>query len=171
MPLIYNEAFSYATGAGTTNIEMPLMDYSRFDWLRLEIKFTTMNTDAGDTMDVRLQMTSDRVQWHTRMRSPQFLGSGDPDVAGPEYWVMVVRQTATLSADEESYEPSGSESATEIVANRVLNGPFPGKYRDTTELKWRPNVRIQAVVADAGGADTSFIGTYWLWGGGNVNRY
>lgn len=170
MPLIHYSTFEFGPDAVTDNLELNLMDLSRFDSLQFEVKFTTMDTDAGDTLNIRLQSTSDRVQWHTRIRFPEFTGSGDPDAAGPEYYRLTVRQLGELSADEEAYEPSGSESATDVPAGQVRNGPFPGKYRDATEKKWKPNWRIRSVLVDAD-SNASFIGEFRIWGVGNTTRY
>ena len=164
MPLIHRSTFSFGPDGETVNDECNSIDFSLFESLLWEVVFTTMNTDAGDTLNIRLQSTSDRVQWHTRARMIEFLGTGDPDATGPEYYRMTVRQLGETSADEEGYEPSGSESATDVSAGMVRNGPFPGKYR-SVEFGLQPNWRIRSVLVDAN-SNASFIGEFRIWGVG-----
>lgn len=170
MPLIQEITFSYGPGSATDVHELDAFDLSRYDVIRFEIVLTTADTDAGDTLDVRLQSTSDRIKWHTRARSTQKLGTLSPSATAPEYENLIVRQTGQLSATEEVYEPSGSAGAVEIAAGQVLNGPFPSKYRDTTERKWKPNWRIHYTFVDSDN-DGAMAGVYRIWGVSNTNLY
>ena len=163
MPRIHRSTFTIGPGAATDLAELNEIDMSSFDCLEMWVKLTTADTDAGDELDVRLQCTTDRVVWHTRARSAAFLGSLSPSSTAPEYQVLRICQTVDLSANEEVYEPDGSASATAVAVGQVVNGPFPGKYRDATLQKLMPNWRVRAALTDAN-SNASFVGTVEVHG-------
>lgn len=165
---IHTSSFTLS-GAGTTYQSLNPVDLSHTKELLVEIKLTTANTDAGDTLEVTLQDCSDAtfavlptgsVGWNSRARSNTFLGTLSPSATTPEYYRMSVQQLVELSAIEESYEPTGSVGATEIAVGSVINGPFPATIRAASGLKEVtriPNWRLRFVTAQTGTA--SFAGT------------
>lgn len=157
------------TGAVTTYQSLNAVDLSHARELLVEIKLTTANTDAGDTLEVTLQDCSDAtfavlptgtVGWNSRAKSTTFLGTLSPSVTTPEYYRMSVQQLVDLAATEESYEPSGSVGATDIAVGSVVNGPFPATIKaalGTKETTRISNWRLRFVTAQTNAA--SFIGT------------
>lgn len=156
--LIHYSTFDTGPGDKVFFHELNPVDLSRAWAIMVEIKLTKADTDALDLFDVRFQETSDRVAWHTRARSIQFTGDLSPTPATPEYYRLVVNQIVDLAATEEAYEPSGSLGASELSAGSVLNGPFPGKYRDKDTKEWKPNARLRFEVSGDADSDADFEG-------------
>ena len=165
---IHSSTFTLS-GAGTTFQSLNAIDLSHARELFVEIKLTTTNTDAGDTLEVTLQDCSDATfavlptgtaGWNSRARSNTFIGTLSASASAPEYYRMSIQQLVDLAATEESYEPTGSTGATEIAVGSVLNGPFPATIRaalGTAGVTRIPNWRLRFVTAQTNAA--SYIGT------------
>ena len=161
--LIMDYAFSLAaSGTATTNVLLPLLDLSHSHSLLMEFEVTSAATAASDTLEVKLQETSNGTNFNTRARSNTVAGNATVSAAAPKIERLTVEQNGPLMSTEERYEPSGSAGASEPTAGTVINGPFPGKYR-TTATGWTPNWRISLVKTDGGGSDAAFAGTVRIW--------
>lgn len=171
---IHTDTFTLGPGASTTFVSLNPVDLSHARELLVEIKVTTADTDAIDTLDVRLQDCSDPVMaqsptgtagWNDRARSQPFTGDMTPTAAAPEYYRLSIQQLVDIAATEEAYEPSGSAGAAAIAVGSVINGPFPGTLRGRLGVKEAtriPNWRIRYQVVDADN-NASFIGTTTVW--------
>ena len=171
---IHRDDFTLGPGSSTSFVSLNPVDLSHARELLVEIKVTTADTDAIDTLDVRLQDCSDitfaqlptgTAGWNDRARAQAFTGDMSPTTAAPEYYRLSVQQLVDIAATEEAYEPSGSAGASALTAGSVLNGPFPGTLRGALGVKEAtriPNWRIRYQVVDADN-DASFIGTTTVW--------
>lgn len=157
--------YTLDTGPGSQTLLVPIdVDLSRGDEILIELELTKAQTDAGDTLDVRLQdctsLTTAEV-WNTRARFAQFIGTVTVSAAAPEVRRLALQAYGTLPDTEEAYEPSGSAGAAEIAAGTVLNGPFPGVRRLSAggrKQSWR--LKIDVVDADS---DGDFEGRITVW--------
>lgn len=158
MSLVFKDSFNLS--AGTTNVEFPQLDLSGRAELHCVLTVSTLDTDAGDTLDVYLQSRTDDGIWNDRVHFTQLLGN----LTGTETLEAVLQQFGTLSDDEEESEPSGSASASRLTAGTVKNGPFPRPMRRGTVTgvagTQMPGAcwRASYVMVDAD-ADGSFVGT------------
>lgn len=150
---IFKYSFNIAASSATTTVNLNPDDLSTAKSLTWEISFSTIDTDAGDTLNVKLQDTNDGTTWNTRARFPQFTGNQSPT----EVWRQHILNSIPITTDDSSQEPTGSAGATELLAGLVLNGPFPGLLRTTAGGRL-PSWRVQFVAVDAD-SDASWIGT------------
>jgi hypothetical protein len=151
---------SISTGTQTLVPDTGVLDLSPARALTLEAIITTANTDASDTLDIRLQDTSDGVTWNTRIRLLQMIGTLSPSATAPEYQRSVVSADVLLTTPEENYEPTGSVSATDLTAGTVRNGPFVPPLR--TSAGRQPSHRIQIIATEGGASNQSWIGKVYL---------
>jgi hypothetical protein len=172
---IHTDNFTLGPGNSVSYVSLNPVDLSHARELLVEIKVTTANTDAGDSLDVRLQDCSDLLAaqnptavpgWNDRARSQPFTGDMSPTTTAPEYYRMSIQQLVDIAATEEAYEPSGSLGGSAIPVGSVINGPFPGTLRGRLGVKEAtriPNWRIRYEISGDIDADASFIGTTTVW--------
>jgi len=152
---------AFDTGPTSRTITTPLPPWDISGRLELQciLSVTKADTDAGDTLDVRVQfLLADGLTWNTVARFPAILGSDTPSATAPETRVLTV-SNIPLETTDVAYEPDGSAGGTVITADSVRNGPFPRKYR--TSDGWQPSIRLQFAVTDAD-ADGDFEGQVLL---------
>jgi hypothetical protein len=160
--LVFSRAFDLAAGATATSTIEVEGDLSYAQALLLELVVTKAEDDADDNLDVRFQDTTDRVVWNTRGRFEAIVGNATVSATAPETRRLTITQAPiALEATEEGYEPSGSAGGSQPSAGAVINGPFPGKFRDATG--WRASWRFQLVKTDTAGDDAEFEGTLRVW--------
>lgn len=150
------------TSTTTTNFDP--VDFSGCKNISFRLELTTAATDAGDTLNTKVQCTWDKqTTWDDRARLPQYLGTATVSATAPETEELTVSRDAPLMGTEEVVEPSGSAGGTAASASTVRNGPFPPKQRNSTGLL--ANWRMVQTVVDAGSANAHFAGnlrvTYW----------
>jgi hypothetical protein len=160
---VHYSTFDTGTGNQTLTYELNEIDLSFATALLIEAKVTKADTDAADELHIRLQETTDRVVWNTRARLTKFTGDQSPSVTAPEYQRATLNQFVDLASTEEAYEPSGSAGATDLAEGSVLNGPFPGIYRDATARKRMPNWRFTVTVSGDANTNADFEGSLKLW--------
>lgn len=151
------------SGAGTTNLNLDPMSYSRAVSLVGEIIITSAATAAGDTLTVRLQETPDGVQWDTRWCHTAQVGNSGASTTAPESERVVLQCDVPLQTAERLYEPTGSAGGTDLSAGTVRNGPLLGRRRAATAPGGGLSAshRLQFVVAQTSAA--AFTGTYTIW--------
>ena len=158
-----NDRFDLATGSGTTTVNLPPLDLSSAQALMIELQLTTVDTDAADSLDVKLQDTSDGTVWNTRCRFPLITGDQSPT----EAMRMVIQNHVMIASTEESYRNTGAALGVEIAAGAVVNGPFPPPVRnsDGRSTAWR----LQFVRVDAD-SDADWVGTVTIWALSDYSR-
>lgn len=162
--------FSYtlASGAGSQTILSTIdHDLSRAEALRLRLNLTAAATDAGDTLNIRLQEYNGFV-WNTRARFPQYLGTATVSASAPESYEMTIPAQESISNSDKGYEPSGSAGATEILAGQVIPGPFQSWWFNAAPAQAGQHLRqaryrFKIDVVDAGGQNANFGGILELW--------
>ena len=146
-------SYDFNTGAGAQTITQEIeLDLSLCKCLLVELKVTKADTDAGDTLDVELQDTTDRVAWHRRIRFTAVTGDLSPSATAPIYRRATINQVIDLAATEEVYTPDGSAGATALIAGTVINGPFPGKVASAgvgVLNSWRVSLTVVDADSDA----------------------
>lgn len=160
---IFEYDFSFVAATSGTAVEFDPHDLSRAKQLQLVLKVTTADTDAGDTLDVKIQSRNQAGVWNTRYRFKAITGDLSPSANSPELLHGVLESFGPLRSDEESFEPSGSAGASEptVIGDGVaINGPFPPLYRTAAgrQATWR----AMFVVTDAGTQNASFAGTLYV---------
>lgn len=130
--------FSLTTASLTQ--ELPC-DLSRYPEVLLALWLTTADTAAGDKLSVKLQCSYDGIGWHDRAVFADLLGTLSPSATAPVYRELRLTQLKdpAQTAAEEAVTPSGSADGAALTAGTVLDGPFPGKRRDSTGrgASWR----------------------------------
>ncbi|HEU4754655.1 MAG TPA: hypothetical protein VFU47_16215 [Armatimonadota bacterium] len=109
---------------------LPALDLSEADQLKLVVTLTGAPAGTSPTLNVRLQSRQAENVWDDRISLAQFTGS---DTTG-ETKEGVIQKFGSLSDTEEAHEPSGS-SSSRLAAGTVLNGPFPGPYRESCSFR------------------------------------
>lgn len=166
MALIHS--YTLDTGAGNQVITSNLNpgDYSQFDAIRLTARLTKADSDAGDSLDIRLQDCWDGDQatptWNDRIRLAAFTGDLSPSASAPEVQQGVIQKFGSLASTEEVSEPTGSAGASALTAATVVNGPFPGKVRSV--LGPQPTWRLRIEVSGDADADADFEGVVEVHG-------
>lgn len=140
-------------------------DISRMDALLMELKITKAVTDADDALDVSLEMTTDGLKWHRRIRFNAVVGNAASEsAANPKYYYATINQLVALAANEEVYEGDGGVGATALVAGTVINGPFPRRRPGSAAGGARLNsARVHLVVTDPSGANADYEGSITIW--------
>lgn len=146
-----------ASGGQTITLTYDPIDLSCYSRMLGELKVTTADTDAGDTLDSVIQFTRDGSVWNSVAAWDQILGSMSPT----EIRHVVLQQpTSEMASTEQAYEPTGSGGATALVAGSVRNSPFPGKiYLNNL---WIAAFRVVLTVVDAN-SNARFAGSVTLW--------
>lgn len=156
---VFEYAFTSAASAtATVTQNFPSMDLSHAEALMLEMEITAAAAAASDTIECKLQETSNGTNWNSRARTTTIAGNATVSASAPEYVRATLNQVVDLASTEEFYEPSGSAGASEITAGTVINGPFPGKVRSAAS-GWTASWRIVLTKTDGGGNDAAFSGT------------
>lgn len=146
---------------GTTYEELPPYDFSHADILRGKVVCTVTNADAGDTLDIYVESRGLDGIWEERIHFGQLTGDMSASAATPETRRATLSKMGTLSDNEEAAEGNDSLGASSINASTVLNGPFPGRYRNKgvgTETGWR----IKYVAAGDADNDLDFQGEVFI---------
>lgn len=157
---IHKESFNFGVGTNSSTTNFDSHDLSHAQALLCELSLSTIATDAGDSLDVKIQDTVDGVNWNTRVRFPLVAGNA----AAPRAYRMVVEQAVAIAQAEQSYLDTGSTGGTEIASGSVVNGTFPGVRRISGTVPPGQSNRTnswRAVYArtDAGTQNANFIGT------------
>lgn len=158
---IFEYPFSLVA-AGTTNQEFSVADLSHAYGLTMILVLTAADTEAGDTLDVKIQDRWLDGLWNTRMRFKLATGDMSPTALTPETIRLVLQNGIALAQEEQAREPSGSLGASEPVVlgdGIVVNGPFPPVYR--TAAGRGASWRAQLVATESGAANINFAGTLY----------
>lgn len=146
--------------AGTVNTLLDPLDLSHAKAVTLVLRMSTAATDAGDTLDVKLQTTFDDptsagAVWDTRIYPLQV--TGITDVTNTYTQVFNLSQDVDLTTAERGYVATGSTGGAELTPGTVRDGMFPPRYRNAQGPQ--ANWRLQTVTVDAGTANVHFVGT------------
>src|SRR5437879_913200 len=112
------------TGAGTTDIQLDPLNYTRNKTLSAELVLTTIGNVGGDTLDVKMQETRSptHAYWDTRGYFNQVLGNQATSAANPYADQFNVSQDVNLVAPERNDRPTGSRAGVEIPPGTVRDG-------------------------------------------------
>lgn len=163
---LLNYAFDTGAGSGSQTITVNLdpFDLSRVLWLDIVLSLTTLDTDAGDTLDVFLEETLDGSTWDQRWHSHQFTG----DMSPTEVRRYRISAQNTLDSSDEAYETTGSAGGSNLPAGSVRNGPLAPRLPGTSApFRSRTTHRVRLVVVDTG-SDARFAGTLRIASNGKV---
>lgn len=138
-------------------------DLSRCKTLLVELKLTKIATDATDFLDVSLEMTSDNVKWHRRLRFKKVAGNAaSASATNPKYFYATLSQSIPACRKDEVYEGDGGVSATALPSGAVINGPFLGRLRQAKGARIN-SWRVHLVVTDGGTQNADYEGTITVW--------
>ncbi len=154
--------FALAVGTANTRTELPPIDLSAAEFIRMELVLTTAGTDAIDTLDVYLQEASDDVTptWDDRAHFRQYIGTVTVTAAAPEKQIIQFWCTGVITATDASYEPSGSAGASRLAAGAFIPGRMAGLRRTSLGRQPRHRISFEQVDADS---DANFQGTLHVW--------
>lgn len=155
------------TGAGTQTILSVLdpMDFSGYSALVVRASMTKTDTDAADTLVIRLQTSADPATpvWDDRVCLESFTGDQSASATAPETKQGTVWNSDVLASVEREFEESGSAGGASLSAGAVKNGPFfNSPYNPLTNSR-QASCRLNIVFTDAD-ADGDMEGTVTVYG-------